>query len=117
MKFITKTIHAYLDYPVAIALMILPFVLGLGNSNALALQLSVATGIAAFILTILTNHQLGLYRIIPYKIHLLVDGIVGVVFVTAPFIFSFKGIDANYYWIIGATVLTVVSLHKPEIYE
>ena len=49
MKFITKTIHAYLDYPVALALIILPFVLGLGSSNAFALQLSVATGIAAFV--------------------------------------------------------------------
>ena len=114
MKFVTKTIHAYLDYPVAVALIALPFAFGLGSSNQIALQLSVATGIAAFILTLLTDHQLGVYKIIPYKIHLLVDAIVGVVFVAAPFVFSFKGIDAIYYWIIGATVLTVVSLHKPE---
>lgn len=115
MRFITKTIHAYLDYPVAVALMALPFLLGLGSTNPLALQLSVATGIAALILTLLTDHHLGVYRIIPYKGHLIVDGLVGVVFVIAPFIFSFKGLDAYYYWIIGATVLTVVSLHKPEI--
>ena len=115
MKFITKTIHSYLDYPVALALIILPFVLGLGSSNALALQLSVATGIAAFVLTLLTNHQLGVYRIIPCNVHLIVDAIVGIVFVSAPFIFSFEGIDAYYYWIIGAAVITVVSLHKPEL--
>lgn len=114
MKFVTKQIHAYLDYPVAIALMALPFVLGLGNSNPLALHLSVVTGVAAFILTLLTDHQLGVYRIIPYKGHLLVDALVGIVFVTAPFVFSFEGLDAYYYWINGGTVLTVVSLHKPE---
>lgn len=115
MKFITKTIHAYLDYPVAVALMTFPFIMGLGSSNIIALQLSVATGIAAFILTLLTDHKLGVYKIIPYKVHLIVDAIVGVVFVAAPFVFSFKGIDATYYWIIGATVLLVVSLHKPEM--
>ena len=115
MKFVTKQIHAYLDYPVAVALMALPFLLGLGSTNPLALQLSVATGIAALILTLLTDHHLGVYRIIPYKGHLIVDGLVGVVFVIAPFIFSFKGLDAYYYSIIGATVLTVLSLHKPEI--
>lgn len=115
MKFITKTIHAYLDYPVAVALMALPFLLGLGSTNPLALQLSVATGIAALILTLLTDHHLGIYRIIPYKGHLIVDGLVGVVFVIAPFIFSFQGLDAYYYWVIGGTVLTVVSLHKPEV--
>lgn len=115
MKFITKKIHAYLDYPVAILLIVLPFVLGLGQLNPLALYLSVGTGIAAFALTLLTDHQLGVYRVIPYKGHLLVDALVGVTFVTAPFLFSFTGIDAYYYGINGAAVLAVVSLHKPEI--
>ncbi len=115
MKFVTKKIHAFLDYPVAAALIILPFILGLGNSNLLALQLSVATGIAAFILTLLTDHQLGVYRIVSYKMHLIVDFLVAVVFIIAPFVFSFKGIDAYYYWVNGAAVLTVVSLHKSEV--
>lgn len=95
MKFITKQIHAFLDYPVALALMGLPFLLGLGSSNPLALQLSVATGIAAFILTLLTDHQLGVFRVISYKIHLLVDFIVGLTFVLAPFIFSFEGLASS----------------------
>ena len=115
MKFITKRIHAFLDYPVAIALIALPFLLGLGSSNPLALRLSVATGIAAFILTLLTDHHLGALKVIPYKFHLIVDFAVAVVFILAPFIFSFKGIDAYYYWINGAAVLTVVSLHKAEV--
>ena len=115
MRFVTKKIHAYLDYPVAIALISLPIILGLGNSNPLALQLSVGAGIAAFILTLLTDHQLGVYRIVPYKGHLIVDALVGIVFVIAPFVFSFEGLDAFFYWINGAAVLTVVSLHKPEV--
>lgn len=114
MRFITKKIHSLLDYPVAIALIALPFILGLGSSNPLALQLSVVVGIAALILTLLTDHQLGVFRVIPYKIHLIVDFSVAIVFILATFIFSFKGIDAYYYWINGAAVLSVVSMHKPE---
>jgi hypothetical protein len=115
MKFVTKQIHAYLDYPVAIALIALPFLLSLGSSNPLAFQLSLITGIAAFILTILTNHQLGIIKVVPYRVHLMVDFLVGVVFVIAPFVLSFEGLDAYYYWINGAAVLLVVSLHKPEV--
>lgn len=115
MKFVTKEIHAYLDYPVAIALIALPFLLGLGDSNPLALQLSVATGVAALILTILTDHHLGVIRVIPYKIHLIVDLLVGIVFILAPFLLSFKGLDAYYYWLNGAAVLFVVSMHKPAV--
>ena len=115
MKFITKRIHALLDYPVAIALIVLPFVLGLGTSNPLALTLSVATGVAALLLTILTDHHLGIIRVVPYKVHLIVDFLVAIVFILAPFVLSFEGIDAYYYWINGAAVLTVVSLHKNEV--
>ena len=115
MKFVTKQIHAYLDYPVAIALIGLPFLLNLGTSNPLAFQLSVITGVAALILTILTDHQLGVIRVVSYKIHLIVDFLVGIVFVLAPFIFSFEGLDAYYYWLNGAAVLFVVSMHKPEV--
>ncbi len=114
MKFVTKRIHAFLDYPVAIALIVLPFLLGLGSSNPLALQLSVVTGIAALILTILTDHHLGLVKVVSYKMHLIVDFLVAIVFIIAPFIFSFKGLDASYYWMNGIAVLAVVSLHKSE---
>lgn len=114
MKFVTKRIHAFLDYPVAVALIAMPFLLGLGSSNPLAIYLSVATGIAAFVLTLLTDHHLGVIRIISYKTHLVVDFLVAIVFILAPFIFSFEGIDAYYYWANGIAVLTVVSLHKPE---
>ncbi|UWQ79189.1 hypothetical protein K3725_18140 [Leisingera sp. S132] len=114
LRFVTRTIHAYLDYPVAIALMGLPFLLGLGESNPLALWLSVATGIAAFVLTVLTDHHLGLIRVLPYKLHLTVDLIVGLCFLAAPFLFGFAGLDAAFYWLNGAAVVAVISLSAPE---
>jgi len=115
IRFITKKIHAYLDYPVAISLMAAPSLLGLGNSHLLAFWLAIVTGIAAFVLTLLTDHQLGIFRVIPYWFHLLVDGFVGVIFLIAPFAFGFSGIDALYYLLNGTVVATVVSLHQPEI--
>jgi hypothetical protein len=114
MQFITKKIHSYLDYPVAISLMVLPFVLGLGETNPIAFYLSLIVGIAALGLTILTDHQTGLLPVISYRLHLLVDSAVAVLFVVAPFIFSFEGLDAYFYWINGAAVILVVSLHKNE---
>ena len=114
MRFVTKTIHAYLDYPVAVLLMTMPFLLQLGSSHAFAKWLSVSTGIAAFVLTVFTDHKLGIIRVLPYSVHLAVDFVVGVVFVLAPFALGFSGLDAMYYWANAAAVLTVVSLHKPE---
>lgn len=113
-RFITKSIHAYLDYPVALGLVALPILLGLGTENALAFWLSVATGVAAFALTILTDHHLGIVRILPYSLHLTVDFLVGVAFVAAPLLLGFVGLDFWYYTVLGMTVLAVVGLHQPE---
>ena len=113
-KLITKSIHAYLDYPVALGLLIMPFLLDLVATHPLAFGLSIATGIAAFVLTLLTDHQFGVVRVLPYNLHLAVDAAVGVAFILAPIVLGFAGLDALYYWVIGATVLVVVGLHKPE---
>ena len=112
-RFITPTIHAYLDYPVAFVLMSAPFIFGLGNSHPFAKWLALGTGIAAFVLTIFTNHKLGVIKALPYSLHLTVDLLVGIVFVLAPSLFGFQGVDAYFYWINGMAVLTVVGLHKP----
>ena len=115
MRFVTRTVHAYLDYPVAISLMVLPFVLGLGGGNPLAKWLAVATGATAFVLTLLTDHELGLVKVVPYWFHVAVDRLVGVVFIVAPFALGFTGLDAAYYWVNGATVLLVtLLLNAPE---
>ena len=109
-RFMNKTLHAYLDYPVALGLIAMPFVLGLGAVNPLAFWLSVLTGVAALVLTIFTDHQFGIVKILPYKLHLLVDFMVGAAFVVSPFILGFSGLEAVYYWVLGATVLLVVGL-------
>lgn len=110
LRFVNRQVHAYLDYPVAVSLMALPFVLDLGSSNPLAKWLSVATGAAALVLTLLTDHELGVVRVLPYWFHVAVDRVVGVTFVVAPFVLNFSGLDAGYYWANGAAVLAVTFL-------
>lgn len=114
MRFVTKTIHAWLDYPVALALIALPFVLGLGDSHPLALVISPVVGVAAFLLTVFTDHHLGLVRVLPYKLHLAVDLAVGLLFLALPLLLGFEGVDAAYYWLNGGAVVAVISLSKPE---
>ena len=108
--------HAYLDYPVALGLIIMPFLLGIGQTNPLAFWLSIVTGIAAFALTLLADHHLGVVKVLPFKFHLFVDMLVGFVFVfvIVPFVLGVSGLDAAYYWVLGATVLVVASLSASE---
>jgi len=115
IRFVTRTIHAWLDYPVAASLVATPFIIGLGQTNPLAVWISVATGIAAFVLTTLTDHEAGLIRVLPFAFHLAVDRLVGVAFAIVPFVFGFSGVDAWYYWANAAAVLLVTTvLNAPD---
>ena len=105
-RFITRSIHTYLiDYPVAIVLMVAPFLPKLGKSSPVALWLSVVTRVTALLLQALTDHPTGLIRVIGYWLHLWVDRALGVVSITAPSAFHFAGLDAWYYWALAAAIL------------
>jgi hypothetical protein len=114
IRFVTKTIHAGLDYPVALALIALPFVPGLGMSNLLALTISPVAGGAALMLTLCTDYHLGVVRVLPCKLHLAVDLAVGALFLILPFPLGLTGLDATYYWLNGAAVVAVIGLSRPE---
>lgn len=115
MRFVTRKIHSLLDYPVALSLLAMPFILGLGATNPAAKWLSVATGIAALVLTLLTDHETGVVRVVPYWLHVAVDRLVGVTFLAAPLVLGFGGLDAAYYWANAIAVLTVtVILAAPD---
>ncbi|MDB5576783.1 MAG: hypothetical protein JWR80_1959 [Bradyrhizobium sp.] len=111
LRFVTKSIHAYLiDYPVAVVLIAAPFALPLGTTSPVAHWLTIVVGIAAFLLAAITDHPTGIIKLIPYWLHLWVDRAVGLVFLAAPFVFGFTGLDAWYYWVLGIAVIVVTSL-------
>ena len=114
MRFISRSLHAWLDYPVALGLVTLPFLLGLGSQQPIALAISPIVGLAAFVLTLFTDHELGLFRVLPYRFHQAVDLAVGLLFLAIPFAFGLTGLDAAYYWINGAAVVAVIGLSAPE---
>ena len=108
--FVTKTMHAYLDDPVALSLIVMPFVLQLGSSHPLATWLAAIACVAAFALVLFTDHKFGLFRVIRYKTHVAIDLLVGVMFLLAPFVLDFSVLDAWYYWATAVAVITGVSL-------
>lgn len=118
LRFVSKTVHSYIDYPVAFSLMALPFALGLGEQNPIGRWLSVGTGIAALVLTLFTDHRTGLFPLVPYRIHVAVDRMVGIAFLIAPTAFGLAGLDALYYWVNAAAVLAVTFLlNAPELQD
>lgn len=109
-KFLNPAIHGLLDYVAAVGLIVLPFLLDLGATSQLASGLSVVAGIGLVAYSLATDYALGVFRVIPFRAHLMLDVAAAVVFVAAPFVFGWQGLVLGYYLSMGAGVLAVVAL-------
>ena len=109
-KFLNPAIHGLLDYVAAAALIVLPFLLDLGATSQLATGLSVVAGIGLVAYSLATDYALGVFHVIPFRVHLMLDIAAAVVFVAAPFVFGWQGLVLGYYLVMGAGVLAVVAL-------
>ena len=111
-RILTPTAHGVLDYAAAAGLIVLPFVLGIGSGVALARWLSVAAGVGLILYSLATDYALGAARLLSFRAHLALDSAAAVAFLAAPFLFGFTGVDAAYYFVMGAGVLVVVALSR-----
>ena len=110
LRFISPTLHGIIDYSAAVALIVSPFLLGLGENAPMAKWLSVLTGIAVIVVSTNTIYKYGLFKTIPFNGHLAIDLGAATTFAVAPFLFNFEGIDLYYYIANAVVVFLVVAL-------
>ncbi len=93
MRFLPTRVHALLDYSTGLLLIALPFLLGLtrGSSETWGAEawIPIALGSAAIVYSLLTNYELGLLRILPMPVHLMLDAGSGVLLAASPWLFGF----------------------------
>lgn len=109
LKFINPASHAILDYIAATALLVLPFVLDLAATSALALWLSVGGGITLIGYSLATDYGFLGARPISFRAHSALDLGAAALFMAAPAVFGWSGLTAIYYYVMGAGVLVVVA--------
>jgi len=88
MKMIPRNIHGVVDYIVGAALVAAPWLFGFAD-NTPATYVPVALGIGALMYSLLTRYELGLIKIIPFKIHLILDVVSGAFLAASPWLFGF----------------------------
>lgn len=81
MKIIPVMVHGVLDYVTAAVLAVLPRWLG-WNSNVTRLLTTLS--VFTVIYSLLTRYPLGLWKVIPFKGHLLIDALNGIALSTSP---------------------------------
>lgn len=88
MRFIPTSVHGVIDYIWGIALLSTPWLLGFADVPA-AKWVAVVFGAGALLYSALTAYELGVLRLLPMPLHLIFDGIGGLVLAASPFLFGF----------------------------
>jgi hypothetical protein len=88
MRFLSTRAHGVIDYATGLLLIIAPYVFGFNNGGA-AQWTPMVVGIAIIGLSLMTDYELALVRMIPMPVHLATDVAAGALLAVSPWLFGF----------------------------
>lgn len=88
MRFIPTKIHGYLDYMVGALLIAAPWLFDFAAGGA-ETWVPVVLGAAAIIYSLLTDYELGAFKTISMRTHLMLDLVSGILLAVSPWLFGF----------------------------
>ena len=105
MKVISDTTHGILDYLTVAIFALAPSVLGLTGFAALV---SYALAAIHLVMTLLTNMPLGVLKIIPMRLHAIVEMLVGPVLVVAALVLpNILGDKREFFLVMGLAIVAI----------
>ena len=112
---IPTRVHGMIDYAVGALVTAAPWLLGFSDQGV-ATIVTVAFGVAALAYSVLTDYELGLYRILPMRVHLFIDVFWSLGLLGSPWLFGFAGRVAWPHVVIGLAGLAVTALtYRPPL--
>jgi hypothetical protein len=117
MRFIPTKVHGVLDYLVAIALILAPFIFGFSGLGGPAVIIPVVLGVGLIVYSLFTRYELGAFKVIGMPVHLVFDVVASLFLIASPFLFGFSD-EAPNAWVphivVGVAVIIVVIFSKPQ---
>ncbi len=113
MKIISTKLHGVLDYLVGIILIISPWLFGFANRGAQS-AIPVILGIGAIVYSVFSKYELGIFKVIPFRIHLVIDALSGLLLASSPWFFGFADQVYMPHLIFGILEIMVVLLTKTQ---
>jgi uncharacterized membrane protein HdeD (DUF308 family) len=94
MRFIPTKFHAPLDYIVGAALIASPWIFQFSEHTA-ATVVPIVLGIGLIAYSLITDYELGVWKIAPMAVHNLIDIVAGAFLALSPWLFGFADESAN----------------------
>lgn len=86
-------VHEALEPVLGILFIVAPFLLGFDDSTA-ATATSIVAGVLVLLVGMTTNWRLSLMKVLPLRVHALLDLGLGIALIASPFLFGFSDVAA-----------------------
>ncbi len=96
MRFIPTKFHAPLDYIVGVVLIAAPWIFQYSDSGA-ATTISIVLGIGLIAYSLVTDYELGVWKVAPMAVHNVIDVVAGALLAASPWLFGFADEGANFW--------------------
>ena len=88
MRFIPTKLHGILDYLYVLVLFFIPSIFHFNPDSAESMIIDIVSS-TVLAYSLFTKYELGVFKNIPMKVHLLFDCIIGIFLIVSPWLFGF----------------------------
>jgi uncharacterized membrane protein YjdF len=113
MKPVSTRVHGIFDYGGAAILLLAPSIFGFEEIGGSAEVVPRTLGIVVLLQALSTQYELSLVKLIPMKIHLMMDYLLGALLAFSPWLFEFANAPINAWlphFITGIGILALAAL-------
>ena len=89
MRFISTRVHGVMDYFMAALLIASPWIFGFATGD-IEMWLPIILGVAMFLMSLFTDYELGMVKLVGWRMHLMVDAVSGLLLAASPWLFGFS---------------------------
>jgi hypothetical protein len=106
-----------MDYLIGVVLLLAPNLLGFADAEPAAVWIPRIIGLLILGQALITDFSVGLIRVLPFRVHLAMDYVIGLFLALSPFLFGFSDNEANAWLphvIVGILILGQALVTQPE---
>ena len=118
MLMITSRLHGVIDYIVGIALIAAPWLFGFADFEnfAAATWTPIVIGLAMIGMSLMTNYEFSIVKIISMRAHLMLDFVLAMVLALSPWLLNFADYVYAPHLIVGLAEVLIVSMTIKQAY-
>ncbi len=111
MKILSTKAHGILDYLMSLLVIASPWLFNFAADGA-ETSVPVVLGVVTILYSLITNYEYSIATIIPFRTHLVLDTLCGMLLAASPWLFGFNDVVYLPHLVLGVAELAAVAMSR-----